>query len=184
MADYPDNMQLFWLYGVNITIPINIESSDITLPISIEASTATIDINIASTDITLNINFYDQSAAVFGAAAWFARMGDQIFVTATANRANGTSCNIPARTVPSGVTFYIAGMSWGQTGFATPTVLWAQFIVDGDVVVSVGSVAGDCVIFDVPIQVLTGIVASLCVGYIGSGPMDLRATFWGWDEED
>ena len=184
MPDLPDWYQGFQLVGSDITINVNIEASGVTLPIDIATVTADLDVTIIASDVTIDIIFTDQSVAVWGAAAWFSRQGEQVFVTATANRATGTSGNIATRTVPTGKTFYIAGMAWGQTGFATPAVLWAQLSVAGSPVALKGSVAGDSVIYDVPIRATTGQAVALNIGYVGSGAMDLRASFWGWDEED
>lgn len=185
MPDLPDWYQGFQLVGSDITINVNIEASDVTLPISIDAVTADLEVSITAVAVTIDINFADQAVAVWGAAAWFSRMGDQVFNRGTATVPLSTKTTLTSRTVPAEKTFYIAGVSFGLRSAGAPDSCVGDLAIGATAVIDLGSHRGGGLIFDVPIQATAGQVVVLSIyQYTGGGDLVFIGGFWGWDEED
>ena len=184
MPDLPDWYQGFQLVGSDITINVTIEASDVTLPIDIATVTADLDVTIIASDVTIDIIFTDQSVAVWGAAAWFSRQGEQIFVTGQASVGANSGSSIVTRTVPTGKTFYIAGFAWGSDGFVAITGTYGALVLEGSIVTLKAALRGDSIVFDVPIRATTGQVVGVTVGNVSGSAAGYNANFWGWDEED
>ena len=185
MADFPDWTRLFWLYGTSITLPINIESSDVVLGVSIDAVTADLDVTITAAEVTLAINFSDQSVAVWGAAAWFSRQGEQVSYGGFENADDATVTTMSSRTVPSGKTHYIAGFAWGLADNASPTYVYGMLEIKGVAVVMFSSQVGNSVTLDVPMRALAGELVRIRVKHEGTGgTQKCMGSCWGWDEEN
>jgi len=201
--DYPDWMRAFYLYGVEITIPINIESSDITLPISIDAVTAelsftlhasditlpisldavnvTLDVNIESQDANITFEFADQSVAVFDAAKWFAHQGSQWAIFSEASKAATAQLTV-SRTVPANKVGYLLGIGVGYFGVPAAFNIYWSISVAGSVVAVGGFSYGGTVILDVPFRATAGQVLTIIVSNWSGATIAVGGSFWGYDE--
>lgn len=185
MADYPDNMQLFWLYGVNITIPINIESSDITLPISIDAVSVDLDVNIIASEVTIDFNFADQSVAVFDAAKWFAHQAEHVYIHGLANVGQNSELRAITYTVPANKNLYIVGLGYRMEPLTT--VMHASGIdvrIGATIQMEVGSVAGHAVLLDTPMRFTAGQNPQVWAHqYSTMANVYARVAMWGYLED-
>lgn len=203
MADFPDWTRLFYLSGVAITIPINIESSDIILPVSIDAATATVDVNLTASDITVDINiagsditvnvnlhaqtanididFADQSIAVFDAAKWFAHEADQVFIYGSASCISGGVVQTLSYTVPSGKTFFIAFMAAAVSGGGTFHIL-GRLEQNGSVVFIISGEGGAHAPVDVPFRFTAGQVITFDVANYHTATRTVHGNIGGWLE--
>lgn len=202
-SDYPDNMQLFYLTGVAITIPINIESSDITLPISIDAVTAelsftlaasditlpisldavnvTLDVNIESQDANITFEFADQSVAVFDAAAWFAHQGSNWSIFSEASKTASGQLAV-TRIVPANKVAYLLGIGVGYFGIPAAFNIYWSITVAGNVAAVGGFAYGGAVVFDVPFRATAGQALLLTVTNWSGATIAVGGSFWGYDE--
>ena len=185
MPDLPDWYQGFQLVGSDITINVSIEASDVTLPIDIATVTADLDVTIIASDVTIDFNFADQSVAVFDAAKWFAHQAEQVFLRGAATVTSGTHSQLTSRTVPTGKTFYVIGVSALVYAAGTPDSINCDLRHAITTDISVGGHRAAVGVFDTPVRYTTGTVVSLYgVFYGGPATMLMVGVIWGYDEED
>jgi hypothetical protein len=204
-SDYPDWQRAFRIVGTEITIPINITASAVTIPVAIQSSAVTInvrfvsqavtlwvgitasvitlDVNIESQTANINFTFADQSVAVFDAAKWFAHTAAQKYIVGSGGVPPGVFTVLASRTVPSGATFFITGMSFGVDGGSGMTVAIADLRIDAVSLMYVGWLPSGALIFDVPIRATANQVVDMRIKNVGGAAGSVAyGGFWGYDE--
>ena len=186
MPDLPDWWQGFQLVGSDITINVNIEATGVTLPIDIAAVTADLDVTIIASDVTISFNFADQSVAVFDAAKWFAHNAEQLAVRGLANVPQNSDLRAIRYTVPAGKTLFVCGLGYRTEPLTA--AMWAAGLdirIGASIHMEVGSVAGDAVLFDVPLRFTTGQVVDVHGHqYSSMANVYFRVELWGYLEGD
>ena len=183
MPDYPDWERAIRLIGSDIVLEIKVDATVVNLPVSIDAQAVDIDVNLSAQAVTLDINFLDQAVAVFDAAKWFAHQAVQVFVYGSASVTNNNAALVATRTVPTGKTFFIVGVSNHVLATALPNSTHVALVVAGVTIMVAGSRVGVGIIFDTPVRATAGQLVGLWLGQYGSGAtLTLGGGFWGYDE--